>query len=355
MTQFPSLYQAGIGIGSNLGDSYQLVNTALLTLSQTPGIELLAQSRWYQTRPIGPPQPDYINGCALLRVRQDPVTLLGILHQIEVQYGRTRTRRWGPRSLDLDLLFYEDWILDSPQLTLPHPRLQERAFVLVPLAAICPTWVDPRSGQTLTQLLEAVDCTGVDLLPTAAQPTMPLFQEPPQILQQQLFYRCRKFSYEVNRLQLPNGSQGDWSCIRHPGGALAVPVTPQGQLVLLRQYRFALEGRLLEFPAGTVEQDEDPALTIRREIEEETGYRAHRWQVLGEFPLAPGYSDEIIYAFLAQDLEPLPVPPIQDEDEDMETVLMTPGELEAAIHSGEVIDAKSIASYFLARPFLDKM
>nr|WP_238718489.1 NUDIX hydrolase [Petrachloros mirabilis] len=184
---------------------------------------------------------------------------------------------------------------------------------------------------------------------------MPLFQEPPQILQQQLFYRCRKFSYEVNRLQLPNGSQGDWSCIRHPGGALAVPVTPQGQLVLLRQYRFALEGRLLEFPAGTVEQDEDPALTIRREIEEETGYRAHRWQVLGEFPLAPGYSDEIIYAFLAQDLEPLPVPPIQDEDEDMETVLMTPGELEAAIHSGEVIDAKSIASYFLARPFLDKM
>ena len=176
--------------------------------------------------------------------------------------------------------------------------------------------------------------------------------EAPQLIKQRLQYHGRKFNFEVNRLRLPNNAEGDWECIRHPGGALAVPVTPEGKLVLLRQYRFAACGRLLEFPAGTVEPDEDPAETIKREIEEETGYRAHKWQKLGEFFLCPGYSDEIIYAFLAQDLEPLEKPPEQDADEDMETVLMTPDELEKAILAGEPVDAKSISSFFMARPFL---
>ncbi|MGH2412523.1 MAG: NUDIX hydrolase, partial [Microcystaceae cyanobacterium] len=166
-------------------------------------------------------------------------------------------------------------------------------------------------------------------------------QEPPEILQQQLFYRGRKFNFEVNTLRLPKGIQGNWECIRHPGGALAVPLTPEGKLVLVRQYRFALEGRLLEFPAGTLEPNEEAAETIKRELEEETGYRANRWQSLGKFSLAPGYSDEYIYAFLAQDLEKLEKPPEQDEDEDIEVVLMSPQELEQAILDGAPVDAKS--------------
>lgn len=177
-------------------------------------------------------------------------------------------------------------------------------------------------------------------------------QEPPELLKQRLLYQGRKFNFEVSHLRLPNKAEGDWECIRHPGGALAVPVTSEGKLVLLRQYRFAAEGRLLEFPAGTIEPNEDPAQTIKREIEEETGYRAHKWQKLGQFFLCPGYSDEIIYAFLAQDLELLETPPDQDIDEDIETVLMTPQELEKAIWAGEPVDAKSISSFFLARPFL---
>ncbi len=180
---------------------------------------------------------------------------------------------------------------------------------------------------------------------------MTLANEPSEILQQRLFYKGRKFDYEVIKLRLPNGVEGEWECIRHPGGALAVPVTPEGKLVLVRQYRFACAGRLLEFPAGTVEANEDPAETIKREIEEETGYKAGKWQNLGKFPLAPGYSDEYIYAFLAQDLEKLDIPPQQDEDEDIEVVLMSSQELEEAILAGEPVDAKSIASYFLARPF----
>lgn len=181
---------------------------------------------------------------------------------------------------------------------------------------------------------------------------MPLGSEPPQLLKQRLFYQGRKFSFEVNRLRLPNKVEGDWECIRHPGGALAVPVTPDGRLVLVRQYRFAVQKRILEFPAGTVEPGEDPLSTIQREIEEETGYRAKSWKSLGEFFLAPGYSDEVIYAFLAQDLELLDIPPDQDADEDLETVLMTPNELEQAILSGDPVDAKSISSFLMAKPLL---
>jgi ADP-ribose pyrophosphatase len=181
---------------------------------------------------------------------------------------------------------------------------------------------------------------------------MPLGRELPQLLKQRLFYKGRKFNFEVNRLRLPNKAEGEWECIRHPGGALAVPVTAEGKLVLVRQYRFAVQGRILEFPAGTVEPNEDPLETVQREIEEETGYRATKWDKLGEFFLAPGYSDEIIYAFLARDLEKSDQPPAKDEDEDIETVLLTPEEFEKAILEGEPIDAKSISSFLLARPLL---
>ncbi|MGB5968717.1 MAG: NUDIX hydrolase [Spirulinaceae cyanobacterium] len=178
--------------------------------------------------------------------------------------------------------------------------------------------------------------------------------EPPQILKRRLFYQGRKFSFDVNHLRLPNGAKGDWECIRHPGGSLAVPITPEGKLVLVKQYRFALQGRILEFPAGTVEPEESPEETIKRELEEETGYRAQSWRSLGKFPLAPGYSDEYIYAHLASDLEKLENPPQQDADEDIEVVLLTPEELEKAILAGEFVDAKSICGFFLARPFLSE-
>lgn len=181
---------------------------------------------------------------------------------------------------------------------------------------------------------------------------MALGSEPPQLLRQRLAYKGRKFSFEVNRLRLPNKSEGEWECVRHPGGALAVPITPDGKLVLTRQYRFTVQGRLLEFPAGTLEVGEDPAGTIEREIQEEVGYRAGHWKKLGEFFLAPGYSDEIIYAFLATDLELLESPPKKDDDEDIETVLMTVEEVEQAIYAGDFTDAKSICSFMLAKPFL---
>jgi 2-amino-4-hydroxy-6-hydroxymethyldihydropteridine diphosphokinase len=152
---------SAIALGSNLGDSRAILEEAISILAATPGITLLARSSWYQTLAVGPPQPDYINGCALVQVTLPPQVLLETLLAIESQKGRIRTERWGARSLDLDLLLYDDLILDTPTLTIPHPRMRERAFVLVPLVEIAPNWIDPVTGKAIAELVKAVDCTGV--------------------------------------------------------------------------------------------------------------------------------------------------------------------------------------------------
>jgi 2-amino-4-hydroxy-6-hydroxymethyldihydropteridine diphosphokinase len=152
-----------IALGSNLGDSLAILENALKTLERTPGIVLKYHSSWYKTTPIGPPQPDYLNGCAILEVQLTPEALLRALLDIERQFGRVRQKRWEARTLDLDLLLYGDLILDTPTLQIPHPRMRERAFVLVPLAEIAAAWLEPISQQTISQLLEVVDCSGVSL------------------------------------------------------------------------------------------------------------------------------------------------------------------------------------------------
>ena len=157
--------ECAIALGSNLGDSHAILNSALATLATVPQITLQACSSWYQTKAIGPPQPDYINGCALLQVNISPQELLETLLAIENSFGRVRTEQsWAARSLDLDLLLYDDLILDTPTLTIPHPRMRERAFVLVPLAEIAPNWIEPVSGRAIAELVKDVDCSGVKKL-----------------------------------------------------------------------------------------------------------------------------------------------------------------------------------------------
>ncbi len=151
-----------VALGSNLGDSRAILEAALETLAATPNIILQARSSWYQTKAIGPPQPDYINGCVLLQVQQTPQLLLETLLDIEAKFGRVRTLHWGPRSLDLDLLLFDNIILNTPKLVLPHPRMRQRAFVLMPLSEIAPNWIEPVSGKAVTELLQAVDCSEVN-------------------------------------------------------------------------------------------------------------------------------------------------------------------------------------------------
>lgn len=153
--------QSAIALGSNLGDSRAILESSLEILDQTPRISLELQSSFYRTEPVGPPQPDYLNGCALLKVEMSPLELLETLLAIEAKFGRVRQERWGPRILDLDLLLFDNLILETPKLTLPHPCMRERAFVLVPLAEIAPNWIDPISGKAIAQLVQEVDCSGV--------------------------------------------------------------------------------------------------------------------------------------------------------------------------------------------------
>ncbi len=117
------------------------------------------------TKPIGPPQPNYLNGCAILALDQTPEELLVLLQAIELQFDRVRSQesRWGARTLDLDIILYEDLIINNSDLIIPHPRMRERAFVLVPLSEIAADWQDPVSQKAIAQLVSEIDCSGVEL------------------------------------------------------------------------------------------------------------------------------------------------------------------------------------------------
>jgi 2-amino-4-hydroxy-6-hydroxymethyldihydropteridine diphosphokinase len=154
-----------IGLGSNLGDSPQILIGAIDRLKAYPRIKLTSRSSWYLTAPIGPHQPDYLNGCITIETSLSPWDLLNTLHAIEADFGRVRQEVWGARTLDLDLLLYGDRIIDLPELQIPHPRMLERAFVLVPLAEIAADWIEPRSGESILTLCNKVEHSGVELLP----------------------------------------------------------------------------------------------------------------------------------------------------------------------------------------------
>ncbi len=153
-----------IALGSNVGNPQRNLLLALAALHRPPELTLVAQSSLYQTIAIGPPQPDILNACALVQTTLSPDELLQLLLRIEQDFDRVRRERWGPRTLDLDLLFYGQAIITEPNLHVPHSRLRERAFVLVPLAEIAPRWIDPVSGRSVQDLCNAVDPVGVTLL-----------------------------------------------------------------------------------------------------------------------------------------------------------------------------------------------
>jgi 2-amino-4-hydroxy-6-hydroxymethyldihydropteridine diphosphokinase len=137
---------AFIGIGANLGDARGNVADALARLGGQSGCRLLASSSLWRTAPVDSSGDDYINAVAVIETSLDAHVLLATLHAIETAHGRERPYRNAPRTLDLDLLLYGDEIIHTPALTVPHPRMHERAFVLAPLLEVAPETVIPDRG-----------------------------------------------------------------------------------------------------------------------------------------------------------------------------------------------------------------
>ncbi len=142
---------AYLALGSNLGDRLETLRRAARLLDARPGIDVARSSRVYETEPVGPPQPAYLNAVLEVRTELEPRALLDACLVVERELGRVRAERWGPRTLDVDVLTYDDLEVDEPDLVVPHPRMHERGFVLVPLRELDP---DPRlpGGRTLAEI-----------------------------------------------------------------------------------------------------------------------------------------------------------------------------------------------------------
>ncbi|MDX1634441.1 MAG: 2-amino-4-hydroxy-6-hydroxymethyldihydropteridine diphosphokinase [Marinobacter sp.] len=146
------IVSAYVGLGSNLADPLGQLARAITALAQLPATTLLAQSPFYGSRPVGPQdQPDFVNGAVRIDTGLTPLQLLDRLQAIEQAHGRERLRHWGPRTLDLDLLLFGDREIHHPRLTVPHPELPNRDFVLQPLLDLDPDLALP-DGRTLAQL-----------------------------------------------------------------------------------------------------------------------------------------------------------------------------------------------------------
>ena len=150
--------RAWVGIGSNMGDRLEYVRRALGAMAALPDTELMAVSSLYDTVPVGATgQPRFLNAVAELSTGVRPAELLRQLLAIEALHGRVRDVVWGPRTLDLDLLVYDDVEMETPELTLPHPRARGRAFVLVPLAEVAPDLRFPGERATVSEMMTSLD------------------------------------------------------------------------------------------------------------------------------------------------------------------------------------------------------
>jgi 2-amino-4-hydroxy-6-hydroxymethyldihydropteridine diphosphokinase len=151
-----------LALGTNLGDRLANLQQALAALP--PLVRLLAASPVYETPPWGyVDQPAFLNQVVQAETGLDPHALLSTLKQVETSVGRQATFRYGPRLIDLDILFYDDLLLNTPELTIPHPHIPERAFVLVPLADLNPDLLHPSLAKTVRQMLEGIDTRGIHL------------------------------------------------------------------------------------------------------------------------------------------------------------------------------------------------
>lgn len=152
---------AFLALGSNLGDRLQHLRSAARRLDATEGVDVLRSSRVYETEPVGPQQPAYLNAVIEVDTTLTPRELLGACRRVEDALGRVRAERWGPRTIDVDILVYDEQTVDEPDLVIPHPRMHERGFVLVPLGELDADPMLPGGRHLSTQRLSPDAVLGV--------------------------------------------------------------------------------------------------------------------------------------------------------------------------------------------------
>lgn len=153
--------KATVSLGSNLGDRFQYLQNALDSLNAATGTQVHSVSPVFETDPVGgPDQGQYLNAVAVVKTILSPEQFLAVTQQIELEQNRERNERWGPRTLDIDLLSMDDEVRNTAELVLPHPRAHERAFVLLPWSLLDPDYVIPGKA-SVAQLLENVEVKGV--------------------------------------------------------------------------------------------------------------------------------------------------------------------------------------------------
>ena len=162
-----------IGMGSNLADPAEQLRSAIQALAQLPDSRFAGVSAFYQSDSLLPGQPRYTNAVAAIDSGLEPLELLDALQAIEIDQGRERHERWGPRTLDLDILLFGDRLIDTPRLKVPHYHMQARPFVLYPLAALAPATLTLADGRSLAQLLAECPFVGLERLPPIAESNQP--------------------------------------------------------------------------------------------------------------------------------------------------------------------------------------
>ena len=176
---------------------------------------------------------------------------------------------------------------------------------------------------------------------------------PFEIIHSEKIYQGRVFGVRCDRVSLPNGRSVELDIVEHPGAVTLVPVDDQGNLWFVRQYRHGGRVNLLELPAGSLEPGEPPEACALREVREEIGMAADHIEKIGEFYMAPGYSTEFLHVYLATGLHPDPLKADEDEFISVETIAIQ--QVFAMVEAGQIHDSKTLASLYLARPFLVKM
>lgn len=320
-----------LSLGGNLGDREGYLRYAVSRLSGLPGTEVEAVSGLYSTKPWGGvAQDDFLNCCVRLSTEFAPMELLDKIHGIEDDCGRTREVRWGPRTLDIDILLYEGYKSEDEKLTVPHREMAGRAFVMVPLLEI---W----NGEG-------------DFSFTPTRPEGEV--APAGALKVEAFFELAKVTQKVydgkiirvrrDDALLPDGKTAIREVVEHTGGVAIVALDEDENVLLVRQFRYPLGLELIEIPAGTLKPNEDPRLCGIRELEEETGAKAERFTSLGQIYPCAGFTNEIIYLYMAEGLSfgQLHL----DDDEYLSVSRMPLTELVDRILSGEICDGKTVAA-----------